>query len=98
MSETREELKLVAEETTDPRNLPVPVEQPAPRRRAEMTTEYGPFPFVQVFVLGLVALEAMVAGAASPAGGLASVAVGLLGVVIIDHVLWRQHEGRLAVA
>lgn len=102
MQETSDKLSMPLAEAHDERSLPVPVAIPRPRvsgytdpaTRARHDHDATASALAFLFA----ALSAVLAGAAAPGAGLGVLALGLLGVVTIDHASWRRHEKQLAEA
>lgn len=102
MQETSEKLSMPLAEAHDERSLPVPVAAPQPRASGytdpATRARHDHNPTVPAIAFLFAALSAIEAGAAAAGAGLGVLALGLLGVVIIDQVMWRQHEAQLAQA
>lgn len=102
MQEISGKFSMPLAEVHDERSLPVPVAppqlpasgytDPITRARHDHSATVPAIAFL------FAALSAIEAGAATAGAGLGVLALGLLGVVIIDHVMWRQHENQLAIA
>ncbi|MFZ1425451.1 MAG: hypothetical protein WAS21_01625 [Geminicoccaceae bacterium] len=101
MPETHEKLSMPLAELHAERSLPVPVAPPRPRlsRLTDPTTRarYDHDATAPGVAFLFAVLSALLAGASAPVAGLGVLALGLLGAVIIDLLIWRRHEEQLAI-
>lgn len=96
MHELREEqgnATLILEPTS---NLPVPVAIDRSRQRAATAASTPAASLVPAVVFAFAALAAVPGGVGNPGGGLAVLAVSLLGALIVDLVLWQEREAACA--
>ena len=104
MQETSEKLSMPLAEAHDERSLPVPVPVAAPQPRVSGYTDparrarHDHNQTVPAIAFLFAALSAIAAGAAAAGAGHGVLGRGLLGGVVLDQGLWRQHTTQLAQA
>lgn len=97
MHELREEqgnATLILEPTS---NLPVPVAIDRSRQQHGAAAAATPAAsLAPAVVFAFAALAAVPGGVGNPGGGLAVLAVSLLGAIVVDLVLWQEREAACA--